>query len=165
VECLVYAEDAKTGGGEWGLARQPKFQTYRDKGKAPTLDKFATTKALSKAQRNAMLPLVPLAFREVLIALALEQPQRVQLLRAGVPSTVEAKLGAPLQDERAVELAEEIRAAYDEVKALPGGHRQMPPGRFNTKLTRARSTDHKALEELRDELRSLAELLKAKAAA
>jgi hypothetical protein len=156
VEVLVYGED---------LARQQKFQTFRDKTKTPKLDKFATTKALSKAQRNAQLELIPMMFREILIALAQQDPRTVQVLRSGMPSTADAQLGAPLQDERAVELAEEIRVAYDEVKALPGGPRKMPPGKFNAKLTRARATDHKSMEELRDELRSLAEHLRGEKAA
>lgn len=163
VECEVYVEDAKAGSGWWGLARQPKFQVFKDKDRKPELDKFAKTKALSKAQRNGGLNLVPLAFREILIALALEQPQRVQLLRAGVPSTQETQLGAPLGDERAEALAGEIREAYARVKGLPGGVRAMPPGRFNAKLSRARATDHASMEELRDELLSLAEHLDAEA--
>jgi hypothetical protein len=164
VEALVYGEDVQNGGGEWGLARQPKFQTYRNSDRKPTLDKFATTKALSKAQRNAQLELIPLAFREILIALALKDGRRVQELRAGIPNVKQDQLPAPIKDEKADRLREEIRLAYDVVKGLTGGVRAMPPGRFNTKLRRAESIDHASLEEFRDELQSLAEHLEAEAA-
>lgn len=165
VECLVYVEDARNGGGDWGLARQPKFQKFKDTKRTPALDKFATTKALSKAQRNGGLVLVPLAFREILIALATKQGGRVQELRAGIPSPKADVLPAPIVDDRANELRAGIREAYDAVKGLPGGLKAMPPGRFSTKLRRVESIDHAAMEEFLAELVSLGEHLRAEKAA
>lgn len=151
IEATVYAEDVKNGGGNWGTARQPKFQTYRDSSKKPTLDPFARAKALSKAQRNAILPLLPVAFAETQIALMLERPERVKQIRAGL-GAAPADLPPALTDERAVELKNEIRGVYADIRKL--NPMAMPPGRFNVKLRRA-EIDHAALEELLEELRSM----------
>lgn len=156
IECSVYAEDEQNGGGMWGLARQPKFQTFRDSGRKPELDKFASTKALSKAQRNAMAPLVPVAFREALIAHALGNEKRVKEIRVGMGDPT-AEMPPPLVDERATALKGEVRGVYDEIRK--GWPRHLPPGQFNVKLRRA-EVEHAALEELRDELRSRLDHLK-----
>jgi hypothetical protein len=151
IEATVYAEDTKNGGGNWGTARQPKFQTFRDSSKAPKLDAFARAKALSKAQRNAMLPLLPVAFAETQIALMLQNPVRVKEIRAGL-GQAPADLPPALTDERAVELKNQIRGVYRDIRAIDP--MAMPPGRFNVKLRRA-EVEHAALEELLEELRSM----------
>jgi hypothetical protein len=155
VQATVYAEDTRNGGGNWGTARQQKFMVYREQEdgsrKTPTLDKFARAKALSKAQRNAMLPLLPVAFAETQIALMLQNPARVKEIRSGL-GVAPADLPPPLEDEAAIELKNAIRAVYADIRKL--NPMAMPPGRFNVKLRRA-EIEHKALEELLEELRSM----------
>lgn len=144
LEALVYAEDAHNGGGNFGTARQAKFQTFTDKSKKPRLDSFATAKALSKAQRNAMKPLTPVEWRESLIAKHLNNPARVKELRLGMGDP-QAEMPPPLTDEKANELVAQIRATYKEVRAIDP--MKLPPGQFQVKLERARH-EHAALEEL-----------------
>lgn len=57
IECMVYAEDLQSGGGNWGNAFEP-YQKIGKQGK-PYKNEFAERKALSKAQRNAMRGLIP----------------------------------------------------------------------------------------------------------
>lgn len=144
VEALVYAEDTLNGGGDWGTARQAKFQVFRNEQRKPKLDPFATAKALSKAQRNAMKPLTPVVFREALIAKMLDNPQRVQELRLGMGDPT-AEMPPPLTDERAQELKERIRAVFKEIRAVD--FEALLPGQFNAKLRRVEH-EHAAMEEL-----------------
>lgn len=75
-QCVVYAEDQLVGGGAWGLATQKKFMKRRDGNE--TADTFSKTKALSKAQRNAKLALIPEGLKaEIIAALTTAQIQRV----------------------------------------------------------------------------------------
>lgn len=159
VEVTVYAEDQLTGGGNFGTARQQKFQTYRDAAKKPKLDKFAYAKALSKAQRNAMLPLTPLMYRETLIAQMLNNPARVTELRLGMGDAT-AEMPPPLTDERAVELKAQIRDVYSQIRALNA--MALPPGRFNVKLQRV-AHEHAGMEELLAALASQLEHLQGEA--
>jgi hypothetical protein len=154
VQATVYAEDALNGGGNWGTARQQKFMVYnqeRNPGKKPTIDPFARAKALSKAQRNAMEPLVPLSFVEALIALHIGNKNRVKEIRVGLGHAT-AELPPPLVDEAATELKNACRGVYADIRKLDP--MALPPGRFNVKLRRA-EVEHKALEELLEELRSM----------
>ncbi len=144
LEALVYAEDAHNGGGMYGTARQAKFQVFRDKNKKPRLDPFATAKALSKAQRNAMKPLTPVEWRETLIAKHLGNPERVQVLRRGMGDP-QAEMPPPLHDERAVELKAQIRATYKAIRDVDA--MALLPGQFNARLSRAEH-EHERMEEL-----------------
>lgn len=150
VQATVYARDRLNGGGLWGTARQAKFQVFRDKNKKPRLDPFARTKALSKAQRNAMLPLTPLMYRETLIAQMLKVPERVKELRLGMGDPT-AEMPPPLDDDRAKELKAQIRGVYTEIRGMDP--MALPPGRFNVKLSRAEH-EHARMEELLAELES-----------
>jgi hypothetical protein len=144
IQALVYAEDELNRGGNYGIARQAKFQVYKDKSRKPTLDPYATTKALSKAQRNAMKPLTPVVFREALIAKMLNNPQRVQHLMLGMGDAT-AEMPPPLTDDRADELRKRIRAVYSEIKGVDP--MALLPGQFNAKLRRVEH-EHAAMEEL-----------------
>lgn len=163
IRALVYAEDVRNGGGQWGLASQAKMMTYnqeRNPGRKPTLDPFAATKALSKAQRNAQVVLVPLVFRQSLIAAATNQPSKVQQIRLGRGHA--AAIGPPpLTDEKAVAVKGEIRGVYDQIKALDP--MRLLPGNFNAKLTYAES-EHARLEDLLAELVSMRDWLASEAA-
>lgn len=160
IEVTVYAEDSRNGGGNWGAARQAKFQTFRDESRKPELDKFAYSKALSKAQRNAMLPLTPVIYRETLIAGMLENPVRVKQLRVGMGDPV-AELPPPLTDERADELKAQIRAVFKEIRDLDPV--ALLPGLFHVKLQRV-AHEHAGMEELLEALVSQRDHLAAKTA-
>lgn len=151
LQALVYAEDVHNGGGNFGTARQPKFQVFKDKSKKPRLDSFATAKALSKAQRNALKPLTPVEWREALIAKHLNNPARVKELRLGMGDAT-AEFPAPLTDERAVALKQQIRDVYSQIRKLDP--LALPPGRFNVKLSRSEH-EHERMEELLAELESM----------
>jgi hypothetical protein len=144
IQATVFARDTRNGGGLWGTARQPKFQVFRDANKKPQLDKFARTKALSKAQRNAMLPLTPVQYRETLIAQHLNNSARVKQLRLGMGDPT-AELPPPLTDERAQALKEQIRGVFKEIRDVDA--MALLPGQFNAKLRRVEH-EHAAMEEL-----------------
>lgn len=158
VEAVVYGEDTLNGGGGWGTARQAKFQTFKDKNRKPALDPFATAKALSKAQRNAMKPLTPVVFREALIAKMLDNPMRVKELRVGMGDPM-AEMPPPLTDDRAKELKAEIRAVFKEIRAVD--FEALLPGQFHAKLARAEH-EHERLEELLAALRAQLEHVRSK---
>lgn len=151
VQATVFARDTRNGGGLWGTARQPKFQVFKDKSKKPRLDPFARAKALSKAQRNAMLPMTPVAYRETLIALHMNNRDRVRELRLGMGDPT-AELPPPLTDERAVALKQQIRDVYSRIRKQDP--LALPPGRFNVKLSRSEH-EHERMEELLAELESM----------
>lgn len=151
LQALVYAEDVHNGGGNFGTARQPKFMVFKDKSKKPRLDPFATAKALSKAQRNALKPLTPVEWREALIAKHLNNPARVKELRLGMGDAT-AEFPPPLTDERAVALKRQIRDVYSQIRGLDP--LALPPGRFNVKLSRSEH-EHERMEELLAELESM----------
>lgn len=141
---LVYAEDEKNGGGNWGLASQAKFQTFKDKGRKPELDHFGLTKCLSKAQRNAMHPLIPVEYRELVIAQALKDEARVRQIRAGGTGAT-PDLPPPLRDEKALAQVETARKLFRELQEV--NRLAMYPAVFNQYLTRAESS-HQRLDDL-----------------
>lgn len=76
-QCMVYAEDELTGGAAWGIATQKKYAARRSG--PPVADTFAKPKALSKAQRNAKLALIPARLKaDIIAALTGAQIKRVQ---------------------------------------------------------------------------------------
>jgi hypothetical protein len=161
----VYAEDAATGGGQWAAAVEPKHMTYRVKSgpeKGTTKkkwDKFALTKALNKAQRNALGALIPETLRQMVIALYLKDERRVKAIKVGGGGAL-AELPAPLTSPEAVGLLGEIDGLYGEIKEH--SRTVMPPGAFNARRMRA-AHDLGALRALRDSLGQLRDELKEKA--
>lgn len=158
IGALVYAEDEYNGGGQWGAAAQRKMMVYKEQDdgtrRKPTVDGFARTKALSKAQRNAELPLVPLVFREAIIAQAINQPEKVKKIRKAAGHQ-QAIGPAPLDDDRAKKLVAEIKAIYDQMREVDPGDKQgrpkLLPGAFNANLQRVLHS-HEGLELYRDAL-------------
>ena len=140
---LTYAEDEQNGGGGWGMASQPKFQTFKDRTKKPALDHYALVKALSKSQRNAMLPLIPVDYRETVIAQALKDEARVKQIRAGGAGDL-AELPPPLTDERAEAQRETARALYHELQEV--NRLAVLPAAFHAYMTRAEHS-HERLDE------------------
>lgn len=130
----VYAEDEATGGGQWGTAVEPKHMKLKN-GKTKW-DKFALTKALNKAQRNALKTQIPEVLRQMLIAQWLKDEKRVKQVRASSTGAEQlAELPPPLTDERAEAQKTKCRALYDELKEI--NRLILPPGAFNTYLARA----------------------------
>jgi hypothetical protein len=78
-EAAVFAKDEYSGLGFFGFAREPKMMKRRDK--PPTLDKFAKTKAINKAQRNALRMFVPEKLAQTLIAQFRKDENRIKKLR------------------------------------------------------------------------------------
>lgn len=165
VRVQVYAEDTAIGGGQWGLATEPKHMTYRVKsgpGKGTTKtkwDKFAATKALSKAQRNAQGALIPLQLRQLVIALFLKDERRVKAIKVGGGGAL-AELPPPDTSPEAKAATDRIHALYGEIKEY--SRTVLPPGAFHARLVRdahdvkALEAFAESLEQLRDELREKA---------
>lgn len=159
VEAVVYAEDTLNGGGNWGTARQARFQVFRNAQRKPKIDPFATAKALSKAQRNALKPLTPVVFREALIAKMLNNPVRVKELRLGMGDPT-AEMPPPLTDERAAELKACIRAVFKQIRDVDP--MALLPGQFHARLARAEH-EHERMAELLAALESQLAHLQAEA--
>lgn len=148
--CLVFARDARfPESGRWGTAVEPVMMVTKAKGKI--WDKFALTKALNKAQRNALRAFIPEDFRQTIIAMFLQQGRVEKLQPLGGGAV--AELPAPIDDERAQALKIEIHDAYRELKEL--NPLKMPPARFNAFLTRAETDSHERMEAFRDQIRQL----------
>ena len=148
-EVHVYAEDERNGGGAWGVAAQPKQITLKNnRGKKP--DPFAKTKALSKAQRNALESLLPAQLVEALKAQYHGQG-RVKMLPGTVAEAPDNRPTA-LTDDHAKDQVARCRAIYDEIKDL--NRLLLPPGKFNV-LVRDAEHDHGRLDDLIAHLESL----------
>lgn len=149
---MVYAIDRRSNVGHWGIAIEPAvFESGKRKGQ---WDKFAQTKALNKAERNAQKKHIPEEFRQTLIAQALGAGRVQQLKPAeGAPREIEEK--PVLDDDRAEALKKEIREAYAELKEL--NRMAIPPGQFDYRLSAAERDSHAKLEELRDAVASALE--------
>jgi hypothetical protein len=133
-QCMVYAEDQLVGGGAWGLATQKKFMRKRDG--SEVADPFSKTKALSKAQRNAKLALIPEGLKaEIIAALTSAQIQRVAAPTEQAPrelpahdesdeaKAIDADNDQLLDELRSLGLKEaklrELRAAVEASRTLP----------------------------------------------
>jgi len=148
-EVHVYAEDARNGGGTWGVAQQPKQITLREgRGKKP--DAFAKTKALSKAQRNAIESLIPAELIEALKAQYLGQG-KVRRLPGTLDSGGDNRPPA-LTDDHAKDQVARCRSIYDELKRL--NRMLVPPGMFN-RMVMGAEHDHGRLDDTIAHLESL----------
>ncbi len=134
---MVYAEDVATGMGQWGTAVEPKHMKLKS-GKT-RWDKFALTKALNKAQRNAMKACIPLEFQQTIVAQFLGDESKVRRISAGPGAEALAELPAPLEDDLMKELQQQARERYLALKEL--NPLAMLPAAFNAYLTRT-AHDH-----------------------
>ena len=149
-EVRVYAEDRRTGGGVWGVAAQPKNMRLKNGKTKP--DTFAKTKALSKAQRNALEALIPAELIATLKAQYHAQG-RVKKL-PGATTEAPDNRPAPLTDDEAKALTESARQVWAQIKTL--NRTLLPPGKFNL-LVRDAQHDHGRLRDLIAHLESLLE--------
>lgn len=139
---MVYAVDEVTGYGQWGIAEQPCRMKLRNG--SFKADEMALRKALSKAQRNALKTHIPEPMRQTLIAQYQGNEVALRQIRAGVGAEAEAELPPPLDDERARELNERIRATYDEIREV--SKLALLPGAFYARHARTQH-DHGLMEE------------------
>jgi hypothetical protein len=141
-ECTVYAEDELTGGAAWGIATQKKMAARRSG--PPVADTFAKTKALSKAQRNAKLALIPARLKaDIIAALTSGQIKRVQATSGAGPD-----LPANDTSEEAVALDGENDRLIEELLKLG-----LKPAKARELMNSARSLETK--HQLRERLTEL----------
>jgi hypothetical protein len=142
----VYAADAVTGYGQLGTSSEPKLMRLRDG--STKWDIFARTKALNKAQRNALKVMIPEALRQTLIATYRGDDVALRQIQAGAGAALIAELPPPLTDERAQALKTRARKLYEEIREhAPGGIKvNLLSAQFHAYLTRAEH-DHERLEE------------------
>ena len=150
-EVMVFALDSRTGAGRWGVAIEPEQMKLRNGGKK--WDKFALTKALNKAQRNALRAHIPEEFRQKVIALALSNGNVEKLKPLGAGTTY---AGKPLEEQGpAVEGpdADRVRGECDDVyRRLKEGFGQLvlPPARYHLMFEEANHDSVARLESFRD---------------
>jgi hypothetical protein len=133
VRVTVYGIDEVYGSARWGTATQLReFKARKpDKKGNPVwmTDTFADAKALSKAQRNALEGMLPLALVEELKALYLGRGSVEYIDSTAVEIT---ELPPALDDEEAKALGDEIRRLYEAFKREhPKGMAAFPPAEFN----------------------------------
>lgn len=81
IEVSVYAEDLVSGNSAWGVKFEPYMATKRDGGRYK--NKFATEKALSKAERNAKRKLISeMVAVKIIDKLIKEEPSTVKQIEA-----------------------------------------------------------------------------------
>ena len=152
VRVLVFARDGRLpGSGRWGTAVEPvNHQDDKRKGK---WDKFAFTKALNKAQRNALKMQIPEDFRQTIIAQYLgtvhhQQLKSIDQLKIAGGGTAELPSGPVLDDERAELLREEINDRYRRLRELNA--LKLPPALKTQRLKQAEADGHERMEAFRD---------------
>lgn len=159
VRVTVLVRDEQHGGSGWGTATQTKEMKLKQKDKKDRPiwqpDPFAATKALSKAQRNALEPFVPLELVEEL---------KEQYKGTGSVDYIEGTahelpdLPPPLDDELAKEKVEQIRKLYADFKKKdPEATKKLTPGQFNRFLDTAQRDSHERLDDFIAHLTGLIE--------
>lgn len=148
VVATVYAEDEVTGYGQFGTSTEPLYMRLRD-GRT-RWDVFARTKAINKAQRNALKTLIPEQMRQTLIAQYRGDDVAIRRIQAGPGAEALAELPPPLTDERAEQQKQEARRLYDEIRELaPGGVAVgLPPALFHSYLARAEHSHERLADYL-----------------
>lgn len=143
----VFAVDEVTGHGEFGTSSEPKLMRLRA-GKTKW-DIFARTKAINKAQRNALGHHIPEAMRQTLIAQFKGDDAAVRRIQVGAGAEKMAELPAPLTDERARAQQARARELWTQVlDAAPGGLKVgVTPALFQTYLSRAEHS-HERMDDL-----------------
>lgn len=151
VRVMVYARDGRAAGsGRWGTAVEPC--DHQDQKRKGQWDKFAFTKALNKAQRNALKMQIPEDFRQTIIAQYLgthhmQELKPLTAIGAGTAALV-AETGPVLEDERAEQLRQEITEGYRDLRKL--NRIKFPPAKKGAYIRKAEGEGHDKLEGLRD---------------
>lgn len=159
----ISAIDHKTGQIHVGSSMEPqkmrlKPETAKGKRKAGAVigednkifDRFARTKAIGKASRNAMEAHIPEVVKLTLIAMAKKKPEMIERIQTDAEAKV-AELPPPLDTPEAKELTGKIEAVYSEIRELGGGRGKVvfTPGQFAAYLLQAQH-DLALLERMLD---------------
>lgn len=123
----IMAEDEETGHAEYGSAVQEKHMKKRDG--TVVWDRYAYTKAINKAQRNALKAFIPEGMRQTILAQYKDDPSALKRIESGVKAATLAELPAPDVTPEAQELRAEIEAAYGRLHAL--NPVRLTPGRYH----------------------------------
>lgn len=137
-QCTVFAENQFHGGGNYGTFVQPVIVELDNGQKVPS--PFVRTIALSKAQRNAYEPLLPVELVEALKAQYIGQG-RVKRIPQTTPEA--SDVTPALTDDRAKEQIKRCEAIYDELREINAY--AMVPGAFNRLIVQSHH-DHDALD-------------------
>ena len=143
----VAAVDRRTGVHQIGTSMEP--QNMRLKGGGTKFDRFARTKAIGKAQRNAMEQFIPETVKLTLISMAEGRPELIERIETAAEAKMR-EMPAPLDTPEAKALTAEMAGIYDEIRGLGGGRGKvlLPPGRYNAALVHAQH-DLSALQAMR----------------
>lgn len=144
----VAAIDERTGARQIGTAMEPQNMRLRN-GKT-RFDRFARTKALGKAQRNAMEHFIPEVVKLTLISMAAKNPSMVERIESDAEAKVR-ELPPPLDTPEAKKLIGELGAMYDEIRDLGGGRGKvlLTPGQYHAYLVQSQH-DMELLGRMKD---------------
>lgn len=155
IVATIFAEDARTGAIMPGTSSEPRMmklkpgtaKAKRAEGKTirednKVFDRFARTKAIGKASRNALASFIPEEVEQAVIALADQNSSLVERIQTESEARVD-ELPPPLDTPRAKELERECRDLYAEIRELAGGRGKvaLTPGRYNGAMTNARHSE------------------------
>lgn len=149
VRVMVFARDSRMpGSGRWGTAMEPvKQQGGSKKGE---WDKFAFTKALNKAQRNALKMQIPEDWRQYIIAQYLNTTHVKNLeplnVVKGIGAGAVAELPPALDDDEAKAIKAEIHEAFNRLRKL--NPIRCPPAKLQGFLTKAETESHERMRLL-----------------
>lgn len=134
VRGTVWARDERTQRFHSGTALEPKFYLpKRGKNQGKVMwDSFAQTKAVNKAERNALKKFIPEPLRQTMIAQYKNDPAAIRQIQAGAGAEAVAELPAPLDDERMQELVARARAVYVQIREVSAT--AILPGSFNERM-------------------------------
>jgi hypothetical protein len=152
----IFARDDVTGMTLPGSSMEPQRMKKRNGDKV--FDRFARTKAISKAARNALAGFIPETLEQSIIAMYAKDPSRVERIQTEAEARL-AEFPPPLDDEEARALLATAEAAYAEI-VWPEARVEFPPGTFAAwKLHAQHSHDRlrdlvSYVEKRRDELKA-----------
>lgn len=141
----IFAIDKKTGSMQPGVAMEPQkmklkaatAKKKRDEGiEIPpdnkVFDRYALSKAVQKATRNALQAFIPEEVKQTVIGMFKGDASRVERIRTEREAEVE-KLPPPIDDDEMRTLIAKADAIYDEIKEAGAGQGKvkMPPGYYN----------------------------------
>jgi hypothetical protein len=137
----IFARDEVTGAQLPGSAMEPQRMHKRD-GTRP-FDRFARTKAIQKATRNALAGFIPEEIEQTVIAMFVKDPSRVERIQTEAEQKMK-DMPPPLDDDEARALLAQAEKIYDRIAELGGGQGKvkLTPGTFGAyKLNAQHSHD------------------------
>lgn len=116
-------------------------------------DRFARTKAIQKAARNALAAFIPEEVEQAIIAMFENDPKRVERIRTEAEQKIEDR-PPPLDDDEAKAKLKLARDLYDEVRELGGSAvTEFTPGKFGAYMLNAQHS-HETLDAFVEYVRS-----------